>query len=750
MELVPLTMTPDNAALGSAPPRRPRGPAPDPDGRRAERARRHARERLRGDLRGGLVAGLLTAVSTVSYASVIGVPLGAGMAATAVLAGLVGAVVGGSAAAWIGSVPVQVFAPRASVAVVVASAATAFAAQHAGQPDALARTLAMLSLCLLLAALAQMAMGLMRLGGLIRLIPHPVATGLTVAIALKLAWSQWPLWLGAAVRNDPGWLAPFAAGTATLLAIGLAQWRGYATYAMLIGLAAGIACSLLLGPQPHLPPVQVAEGTLALSPLAQLPGWLDRITELLSPDLLAFAFVIALLNSMETLTATLTLEDALARRFDANRTLVAGAIGSLLAVVAGGLPVAAGAATSMANVRSGGRTHMSALLTALVVVVLAVGLGHWIALIPSAVVAGIMMMVAVGLVTAPLLELAQQWPRRHDDPRRVHGDLAVALLVGGLMLAAGMMVALLVGLQVATWLALLHMRAGLVVRRYYANDAELSVRLRELVGPAVGRTIHIVEIGQPLFFATIEAALRVIEQPAGSMRFLVVDLTRIGGPDLTAARSLARSCAALHAKGRQLLVVRSVRAPAVEHALRDCLVFDDLETALRHCTVLARHTAAGRAREQGSPSSLFDSRSTSTSAMPQADVDSELGWFVGPLPPSFVRRAASRSKDVRDMLRLLAGELPAPEAHATDARDSLQFRLEHLGSNVSITTVPRQSTFWPDSASSVPPHMQDALDRVGRELAADLAPVLGVLATRVPASAGTGTPVAQGAAASHR
>jgi hypothetical protein len=232
------------------------------------------------------------------------------------------------------------------------------------------------------------------------------------------------------------------------------------------------------------------------------------------------------------------------------------------------------------------------------------------------------------------------------------------------------------------------------------------------------------------------------------MRFLVVDLTRIGGPDLTAARSLARSCAALHAKGRQLLVVRSVRAPAVEHALRDCLVFDDLETALRHCTVLARHTAAGRPRDQGPPSSLFDSRlsSISTSAIPPADVDSELGWFVGPLPPSFVRRAASRSKDVRDMLRLLAGELPAPEPHVNDTRDSLQFRLEHLDSNAPITSVPGRSSVWPDSAMSVPSHMQEALERVGRELAADLAPVLGVLATRVPASAGAETPVDQGAA----
>jgi SulP family sulfate permease len=757
MNLVPDSMMPALPALAPAPRRRVQPHNPHPASRRALQARRQARLRWHGDLRGGLIAGLLTVVSTISYASVAGAPLGPEAAAAAVLAGLMGAMLGGPVATWMGSVPTLVFAPRASVAVVIAAAGTTFAAQHAGQPDALARTLATLSLCVLLAALVQVAMGLLRLGGLIRLIPHPVTAGLTVAIALKLAWSQWPQWLGAAVAGRPDWLAPALTGGATLLAIAWAQWRGRVTQAMLIGLGAGVAAGLatgvLLDAQPHLPALGWAEGPLLLSPLTLMSGWAGRWSVLLSPDLLAFAFFIALINSMETLTSTLTLEDVVARRFDANRALIAGATGSLLSVCAGGLPVAGGAATSVASVRAGASTRMSALVAGLVVAVLAAGCGGLVAYIPAAVVAAIMMMVALGLATAPVLELQQQWRRRHDDPRRVYGDLAVALLVGVLLLATDMLVALLVGLLVATWLALLHMRSRLILRRYDANDAELPVRLRAFIGPAVGRTIHIVEIGQPLFFATVEAALRVIEQPAGSVRFLVVDLTRVGGPDATAARSLSRSCAALQAAGRQLVVVRTVYAAAVDHALSGCPVFEDLESALRHCADWARRIPVGEPVPPLAPDSMLRSsvlRSTGPgTAGPtlQSEVEGELGWFVGPIAPALVRRAASRSKDARDMLRQLAGDLPAPDPHNREPRDSLQFRLEHLGSLGNLATmagIPGAAGPSPQ-AMPMPAGMQEALDRVGRELASDLAPILGVLATRVPlpaaAPAGAGEPV---------
>ncbi len=197
---------------------------------------------------------------------------------------------------------------------------------------------------------------------------------------------------------------------------------------------------------------------------------------------------------------------------------------------------------------------------------------------------------------------------------------------------------------------------------------------------------------------------------------MVVDLRRVGGPDATAARSLSRCAAALQAAGRHRVVVRPAQAASIDHALRGCPVFDDLDAALEHCVQAAAHGAPSVPRPSGPPAGA--------AALPQqAEVEGELGWFVGPIAPVHVRRAASRSRNVRDMLRHLAVDL-----HGPDQPDSLQFRLEHLGAS----SVAQGEATARVRGGLAPPVQHEALDRVARELASDLAAISGVLARRVP------------------
>jgi sulfate permease, SulP family len=653
-------------------------------------------------LKSGLIVGLLTTVNTMSYAAVAGAPFGIEQSAAAILSGLIGAVVGGAAASLLGSVPAQVFAPRASVAVVIAGAASYFVSHYAAQPDAAAHAMMALTACLLLASLLQVAFSVLRLGHVIRLIPQPVTAGLTIAIAVRLLVSQCAPFVSTTALGDAAHVAALACAVATVMAIAWLRWRGREDSALPAGLGIGLIASLAfeiaaasgLQPvpslQPHLQAVSLNAGAL-LVPLRLLQEWPGLSLGPMLPNLFAFALVLALVNSMETLTSLVVVEDAVGRRFDPNRALLAGAAGSLAAVCLGGLPVGGSAATSLVNARAGADARTSALVAAAATALFTLACGRWLVIVPMSVIAGMMAMVAIGLAAAPMTELWQRWRGRGDEPRGVYGELAVALLVCALLLATDMLVAVCGGLVAATALALLDMRASLVRRHYDANDPAVPAPMRGRIGPVVGRTIQIIEFGQPLIFATVEAAVRQIERSCVSMRFTVLDLRYVGGPDATAASALSRCFAALSARGHQLTILRSAEAPAIDPTLRGNPVFDELESALCYCAAKAARTHA-EAPARVPPASVAAiaiafagepaANAARRPAAPQGrttprDVERALLRAFGPLAPALLRRGQRTDPGVAELLAALDGlPLRGPSRQALVAR--LATRLDAL------------------------------------------------------------------------
>jgi sulfate permease, SulP family len=536
---------------------------------------------LAGDLRGGLTAAALTLVTAASYATAAAAPLGASMSAAAVLSGLVGAVLGGTIAAVLGPVPTQMFAPRASVAVVVASAITTFSQQVEPGPTAVVHVLFWLSNCLLLASLLQWCFGALRLGTLIRLVPHSVTAGLTIGLALAMVWSQLPhVWPG-----GEGSSLALVLALATTGGICWARWRGWDGWAIPFGLLTGVAIYQLLHLGPvglQLPKLQVVE--LSAAPLLWLPGLteaikLDTAARVL-PSLVPLALIVAFVNSIETLTSAMAIEELTHRRFDADRALTAGAIGSLAAVCAGGLPVAGSSVISVANLKAGGRTRVSVLIAGAALLALAWACRLWLDAVPLCVVAGIMFSVALALAHAPCLELCTP---RTPSPRPIGGwagDIFVAALVGVLLLCVGIVTAMVFGIVAAAVLTVTQFRRNLVWRHYDGNDPRAALRVDFNIEPELGRRIYIVEVRQPLFFATAEKVFDLIEHLDEPVRFVILDLTRAGVVDSTAIRMLIRCGTALRALDQNLLVVAGCHGDALQNMGSSCRVYSRLAQAL--------------------------------------------------------------------------------------------------------------------------------------------------------------------------
>ena len=621
-------------------------------------ARAAARADTRADLRGGITAGLLTLVTAISYAAVAGAPLGAGMTSAVALSGLIGAAVGGLVAACLSPVKPQVFSPRASVAVVIAAAAATIDARLG--PGSVAQTLSWLSACLLLASLMQAGFGLLRMGALIRLIPHCVTAGFMVGIAIEMAWSQWPhLMPTAAARLEA--VAPLAIGLACVGAIAWVQWhprwRHLRGWAMPIGLVVAVLfCEGLQGTLswtvPHLRAVEFTS-----APFVSLMQALGVARELpasaLLPEVLVFALVIAFINSIETLTCVLALETRLQQRFDANRALIASAAGSLAAVCLGGLPVAGGTAASMANVEAGARSRGSA-VTAAVTVALLAAIGHGvIGHIPLAAVAGVVLTVAFALALVPVREMALQ--------RRAAGsELAVAALVALLLLTAGSAVALLCGVLAVSVLAVMQMRRHVVRREYDASQPPAADGEQRAIDHTHGQQIRVLEVGQPLLFATVESLVQAVEAHRQTARFVVLDLTHVSAVDASAARALASCAASMAALGQALVIVRSSHTShgaAALCAIEGCALFDRVDDALKHCAAgpLTDRAAPDERRETpawSEPETLTDEARATQLLLPH----------VGPIARILVKQAQARSTDCEQLYRLLAQHLPDPRS----------------------------------------------------------------------------------------
>jgi sulfate permease, SulP family len=621
-----------------------------------------------GDLRAGVAVATMTLVTAVSYATVAGAPLGLSMSAAAVLSGLIGATLGGAVAALMGSVPGQMFSPRASVAVVIASALATLDA--ASQP---ASALIWLTACLLLASALQCAFAVLRLGGIIRLIPHSVTAGLTVGIAADMAWSQLPHWLGAGGLHGVAQAAPLVVGLATVATIAWAQWQGWNGWALPLGVLSGVLAYGALGVAWHveaLPHLQALDwqATPLLSVSALMESLKAGVVLPQLPSLAGYAVAIALVNSVETLTSSVLLEAMAQRRFDANKALLAGAVASIASVLSGGLPVAGSTAASMVSVRAGARSRWAPLLAAAVLVLLAVITSSWLSLVPLAVVAGLMLTVAFALARAPLKELLAQ-RNGGATPRRVSAELVLAALVCALVLTVGIVGAVFGGVAAAAVLLVAQMRRTLVRRHYDANHPDAAAHVDFLFEPRLGRRIQIVEVAQPLFFATAEAVVQAMERLQRGTRCTILDLRHVGAIDATAARVLKRYGAALRLRKRELLLVLGEGTPAFEPAAdvgSACCVFASLGQALHEAAGLCgTGRAAAALGEAGEPPvrGSVPLHRVPTAPRPALDPQSvdqaghELALFLGPVASVLAQRAAAQCTDIAALYDALAQEL---------------------------------------------------------------------------------------------
>jgi len=519
----------------------------------------HSRS-LRGDISGGVTA----AIVALPLALAFGVASGAGA-----IAGLYGAVFTGFFAALFGGTPSQVSGPTGPMTVVMAAVV---AQLMAANPDT---ALAMAFTTVMLSGILQILLGVMRLGRFITLMPYTVVSGFMSGIGVIIIVLQLAPLLGHAAGGNaiaglqalPAAIAapePAAAGIGILTLTLVFAWPRKFERLVPSPLVALVACTLLS---------VAAFGNSDLARIGEIPQGLPQLqwprlswTQL--QDIVGYAIMLATLGAIDSLLTSLVADNLTRTQHDSERELIGQGIGNFLSGLFGGLPGAGATMRTAINVQAGGRTPLSGMTHALILLAIVLWAGDWTAQIPHAVLAGILIKVGIRIVDWGFLYRIVQVSGR------------AALVTYGVLLLTvfvDLITAVVVGAFVANILTIQRL-SSLQIDKIRAvtdpdddPDIQLSPEERHLLRAARGRVV-LIQMSGPV---TYGAARTIAFHMCRDYDILILDLRDVPLMGVSASLIVEAEVKSLrHQQHREMLIVGATGQ--VQERLRRFQVHDML------------------------------------------------------------------------------------------------------------------------------------------------------------------------------
>ncbi|MBN2629889.1 MAG: SulP family inorganic anion transporter [Rhodobacteraceae bacterium] len=335
---------------------------------------------IRADVLAGLVVALALIPEAIAFSIIAGVDPKVGLYASFSIAVLI---------AFVGGRPGMISAATAATAVLMVTLVRDHGLQYL-----LAATV--------LTGVIQIAMGLLKLGFVMRYVSKSVMTGFVNALAILIFMAQLP-------ELDPGkvtWLT-YALVAASLGIIYLFPYVTKAIPSPLVTIIVLSAMTLTFGWDVRtVGDMGALPDTLPVFLIPQVPPTLETLLIIL-PYSLAIA-VVGLLESLMTQNLVDELTDT---KSDRDQECIGQGIANTATGFIGGMAGCAMIGQSMINVKSGGRGRLSAFTAGFVLLILVVFLGDWVAQIPMPALVAIMIMVSIGTFSWSSIKTLRVHPR---------------------------------------------------------------------------------------------------------------------------------------------------------------------------------------------------------------------------------------------------------------------------------------------------------------------------------------------------
>jgi len=497
-----------------------------------------------GNLRGDLFGGVTAAIIALPMALAFGVASGAGPAA-----GLYGALLVGLFAALFGGTPTLISEPTGPMTVVMTAVIANLVAANPEDGMAMAFTVVMM------AGGFQILFGALRLGKYVTLMPHTVISGFMSGIGVILIILQ----LGPVLGHE----SPKGGVLGTLQAlpslVGDVQPAEVALAALTIAVIIGTRGRLRRIAPPQLVALVVGTlvsvwllGDMGIRRIGEVPAGLpDLQMPAFSLDqwrlMVVDALVLAMLGSIDALLTSVIADSLTRTEHNSNKELMGQGLGNLASGLFGGMPGAGATMGTVLNIQTGGRTALSGLTRAMILLAVILGAAELTETIPMAVLAGIALKVGIDIIDWGFL-------------RRVHlVSLKGAMITYGVILLTvfvDLIVAVGLGIFVANILTIDRL-SKLQARDVKAitdadEDTTLGEEERQLLQQGQGR-ILLFRLSGPMIFSVAKAIHRQ-QATVADFDALILDLTDV--PVLGVSSSLAIESAVSDAvaKGRAVYI----------------------------------------------------------------------------------------------------------------------------------------------------------------------------------------------------
>lgn len=446
--------------------------------------------------------------------------------------------------------------PDATIAALLAGLIPALAVETGALPEELALGVAMLTGVILI------LLWFLQAGSMVRFISKSVLVGFLAGLGIEILTSQvekilnihvdtggWLTDVVEIVRQIPeASLASVVVGVSTIVILRLTSRFVPKLPGPLIALVLVGGAVYLRQPEGVSVLGAIPSGLPNLSfPVLSLSTWID---------LLGVSVAIAVL----TIAEGLLVASAAARRhddpLDPNGELAAMGFANIASAVTSGMPIGASASRSASTEAAGSRSQMPALVSALIVMAVALWFTDLVAEIPSAALAGLVANAVVSVIDVRAFRMFAR-VRRSELLIALGCTAGVLVLgpIGGLVLAiVATMVDLVRRIASAPWATLEPPEGDWEMERF-AAVADPDAAPTDLEG------VSFVRLTGPLFFANADTLRdRIATAADGDIRWVLLDFESVTDIDPTASEALADAVTTLRDHGTVLGIARASAA----------------------------------------------------------------------------------------------------------------------------------------------------------------------------------------------
>ena len=550
----------------------------------------YSKSAFASDLMAGLIVGIIALPLAIAFATASGVPPQNGLI-TAIIAGFLISFCGGS--------DFLIGGPTGAFIVIITGIISGYGFQG-------------LLIATIMAGIFLVLMGVFKMGAIFKYIPYPIVVGFTSGIALTIFSTQMNNFFGLGLGEMPEefysgvpsefirkWIFYFSEGTINwremLLSLACLAicftWKKVTKKVpgSLIALIFAVVVSLLVG---HFTDYQFA--TIGSGGSSSGSAWTLNLSEFefsKLPDLLSPAFTIAILCAVESLLAAMVADGATGKKHHANTELIGQGVANIVTPLFGGIPATGALARTMASINNGGKSPVTGLVHAIVLLLIFLFLMPYVSYVPMACLAAILVQVAYNM---------SEWKTFKYLLRGDRSDVAVLLITFFLTVIFDLTIAIEVGVVLAIVLFVrrvmqtthVNVLSGDTVAA--TEDSEMA-SMEDTDRLAIPAGVEVYEIDGPFFFGLASRFEELEASKGGDIKVRIIRMRKVPFIDSTGVNNLRNLCERTRKRGVTVIlsgvtdkVYETLKKFGVDEEIGKDNIFPHIVPALERATELSK------------------------------------------------------------------------------------------------------------------------------------------------------------------